>query len=391
MKKSHYFLILSLAFTSLFSNQMNGCKATIEDISTKNVFCDWQGKVPSASVDSGFFADLSFLYLKPEIEGLSLGQNLDSDTSQLPLQVSSEIKVEELNFKWKPGVKAGFGYTIPQREQWEVSAYWTYMHSSADRSLSKPEANFGGDNIVPSSLPYILGPGATRASGDWRLNFNLIDLAIARNAFFGRFLSLKPMVGIRFAWIYQNYLAKYRGGFTSTDTTSGISSTIFQDTRFKGKNNFWAGGVRLGSDFDWYLSKNISIVGNIFFSLLYGKFDIKENYSGAVLVDLGSGVQTLNQLVEVTFPHNTLRSAIESEIGLRWHRFFNGNNSRLLIGLFYQFNVWFDQNELLNHFVTPNSGPIDATNINSSNLIANINPKGDLMMQGLRVQCRYDF
>lgn len=60
----------------LFSLE-NDSSLTLDQIANQNVFGEWQGKVTSASVKSGFFCDLSFLYLKPEVEGLTFGKTLD--------------------------------------------------------------------------------------------------------------------------------------------------------------------------------------------------------------------------------------------------------------------------------------------------------------------------
>lgn len=388
MKK--YFLSMFVAgILPLLADACN-CP-TICDIADQNAYGHWQGKVGSASPASGFFTDLNFLYLKSEVDGLTYGQTLDIDVNVNPVAPIVNIKDRPRlpNFQWDPGLSVGVGYIIPQREQWQVSGYWTYLQSSAkNRDTFNNPAN---QYLAVGWLPFLLGSIADRADMDWSMNFNLADIMISRNAFFGKWLSIEPRMGVRLAWINQDYQVKYNGGYIYTDLTNGAQTTLTRATKFVGSNDFWGAGARVGSDFHWYITKNLSMVGSFFASLLYGNFEVDELYDGAILTNLGAGPTLLPELLDLKKDFTALRPALETKLGLSWQNFFKGDAYRLLVGVFYEFDCWFDQNELVDQFITRDSGLLSATEVSSNSNVTNLVPHGNLTLQGLRVQARFDF
>ncbi|MDX8430708.1 MAG: Lpg1974 family pore-forming outer membrane protein [Candidatus Algichlamydia australiensis] len=370
----------------LFSEQIQETP-TVSEVADKNAYCDWQGKVGSASPCSGFFLDLSYLYLRSELDGLSYGQTfaVTPATATTPGSIISETK--ELDFDWDSGFNLGLGYIFPNREQWQLSGYWTYLHSDAENSASSDDIS--EEFIAPQWAHFSTGSAADRASADWTLNFNVMDIAISRNAFFGKWLSIEPRMGIRAAWINQDYNANYRGLFSFT--TGGVATNLFKDTSFKADQEYWGVGTRMGTGLQWHLTDSFSISGGVFASLVYGGFTINETIVGGVIEDVGAGPALLEEVHKIRKEFNALRAALETEIGIRWQHFFQDRSSRLLIGLYYQFNNWFDQNEIFNPVFSNDSSAINI-NSNRNDLAFNsIYSNGNLQMQGLRAQVRYDF
>jgi len=63
--------------------------------------------------------------------------------------------------------------------------------------------------------------------------------------------------------------------------------------------------------------------------------------------------------------------------------FFNNDKFRLSLGAFYQLVYWFHQVNIVNQSVN--------TDTNGNVYLSNLNPNGDLYMQGLRIQLNLDF
>lgn len=377
---------LSLSGGSLYAENT---KPTIEDLAEQNVFGKWQPRSQSASPNSGFFANLNFLYLRPDVGNLSHIQTIHtSQFVSLDQGLTVAVDPVSLNFHSDPGLSIGIGYIIPQRQQWEVSGNWTYFHSKADASTSTPGND--SDFLQISWLPLLLGTVAQRSTADWHLNFNLMDIALSRSAYFGSYLSVKPQIGIRAAWINQDYRAKYhRARYQFVD--SGTPVSIYRNTKFVASNDYWGVGIHTGGDIQWYLNKYLSIIGNLFASLLYGKFDIDQLFDGAIPLDFGAGPVLLPEVVKQSKKYNALRPALESSIGLAWQQFFREETQRLTIAIYYQLGIWFNQNELFNEFFYRDAAQLSATTFANNNNVSSFSQRGHLQLQGLRAQLRYDF
>ena len=364
---------------------------SLEDISEQNVYGQWQGRSQSASSKSGYFVDLNFLYLRPDIGNLSAGMEVQA-TQVVSLDEGLTVSVDplDLNFNFDPGLSAGIGYIFQHRQQWELSGYWTYFHSTASTSLKTPlsDSHF----IQVSWLPFLLGPTAKQVRADWIVNYNLMDVALSRHAFFGSHLSLKPRLGIRAAWINQDYQTKYnRARFQFIDNGANVS--IYRNTKFVSSNDFWGVGVRAGSDIQWHLNKYMSVVGNLFASLLYGQFDVKQLFDGAIPIDGGAGPVLLPEIVTQERNFNALRPTLESSTELLWQRFYRNESYRLTIGINYQLAFWFEQNVMFDEYAIQSRVPLNnAQTVLTDNVnVSLLQQRGNLQLQGLRAHLRFDF
>ncbi|MDX8430257.1 MAG: Lpg1974 family pore-forming outer membrane protein [Candidatus Algichlamydia australiensis] len=361
----------------------------IQDVAQKNIYDNWQGVVGSASVESGLFFDASFLYLKPEVGGLAFADTINVSEITAPDDVAQvKFRPKNLNFEWDPGLSVGLGYIFSSKEQSQISAYWTYLHSNADEQVTV-SGRIDNNFISPIWFPFILGANADRAKANWTLNFNVADVAASRNLFLGEWLAFKPKLGLRAAWIHQDYEARYRGGYTFND--AGVSTTLFKNTSFTASNDYKGVGVHFGTDLEWFITKSFSFIGGGFLSLLYGDFEIREKFDGGLLVSFGGDPQILNEEINVREDFTAVRPSLEAKIGLKWQKLFNENHHRFMIGVFYQVETWFDQNELIAISNARDSTPLTATAITANNYVMNETPGGNLEIQGLRVELRLDF
>lgn len=345
--------------------------------------------IGNATVASGLCFDASYLFLKAEIDGLAYGQTLDLSPFTSPTDVLHiKGRSKSPDFEWSSGFTAGVGYIFPQREQYQLSAFWTYLHSSANKSTHQ-NGNIDQHYITPTWLPLLMGSVADSASASWNLNFNVVDLAFCRNLLFGSWFSVEPKAGLRAAWIDQDYKVKYHGGYNFLD--GGVRNTIFQDTSFTSSNDFKGIGARVGAELEFFIAKDFSILGGFFASLLYGEFEVREVFQGGLLQDFGAGAQILKEELNFRKDFTAIRPSFETKIGLRWSSFFNNEQNRMLVGVYYRLDYWLDQNELVNELVARDSTPINPTAINENSNLTGFNPHGNLQLQGLEVELRIEF
>ncbi len=258
-----------------------------------------------------------------------------ADEDGLAYATASNGDIKYPSKKWSPGFRVGAGYTFACEDFWQLSAEWTHFNTHQSGSTTA-----SGVLVTPWWGDVNLGAVATSASVRWSLRYNVYDLSLGRDYFVAKRLSVHPFVGLRGATIDQNYHASY-------------ATTI--PTSFRAKTDFWGVGAHVGSSLEWWLASSFSMVGNFGGSLLYGNFHIHQN----------NGLK--QELHETTGSVN-----LEAMLGLKWQRYFYANKYRLAITAGYEWNEWFSQNRM----------------VKTASLTQD---SGNLMLQGLKLQARWDF
>ena len=351
------------------------CSQEIDQIAEKNVYCKWQGKNASASVDKGFVAKGSYLYWLANEEGLEFTQ-LVNVRATFPEPIVAHVDLLEPSSKWNSGFQVGLGYIFPQRSQWDVLLNWTWFHSHANKSILANDPTLTQQMLRPTWLPFLMGSEAFDATGRWTLKYDTLDLLLGRDLFLGKWLSIHPQAGIRGVHLHQNYRATYHGA--DNDGMGGLIPV--GETFFHAKWTYNGIGTRLGTDVEWHINSYFSVVANGFLSLLYGRYHVQELFSGAFPVVPGT---ILGESIYINRRYYRLRTALESELGIRLQKFFSNDTRRVVFGAYYGFSYWMRQNQMFNQFLE-----LDAT---GNSLITNLPTSGDLQLQGLRIELGVDF
>ncbi len=278
-----------------------------------------------------------------------------------------EGKYQELKFKWDWGYRVGVGYNLPH-DKWDLLLNWTHVCTTAKRTDVQ---NFVPTGASGTLLYPVWVDGTVLSNFDttavilasaarWRLHLNLLDFEIGRQFFVSKWLTLRPHLGLRSAWINQ----KYQIAYAAIDPPNTLAYAIQM------KNEFWGLGVRGGLDTQWGVFKEISIYGNLALSLLYGHFDVKEE-----IAFTSTGANPL--ALRTKDPFNTTRAITDLAIGLRWdHSFVERLHLRLQAG--WEHHLFFGQNQ----FYLNTSG-FPAINTRFDNK--------DLALQGWTFGTRLDF
>lgn len=370
-----------LAITCLLMGNLlaNDPQDSIEQISKENLHHTRQAKSQSDSVFSGFTIDGSFLYWNARVDGYEFAYESEIKlvpSGGPPTMIKADLDAEAPSFNtWDPGFQVAIGYVISQRQQWHTRLAWTRFNTSSKKSLSTDSSDLIAKHIKPTLVSLLTGPIADKAKAQFNLNFNTLDWELGRQFFVGKWLALGPKVGLRAAWIDQDFKSKYHAYFP-TNTNIFTANTSFQADQ-----DFTGIGLKFGSDIDFYFAKSWSIIGNLSASFLMGSIDINEKVSGLIVVDPAIAIP---EKIKVKESMHRIRSNLEGQLGLQWQTYFYKEKFRFACAALYSFAYWFNQNNLMNLtaiFTPALTQPV----------LYDIPESQDLQLQGLNIKLGIDF
>lgn len=201
-----------------------------------------------------------YLYLQPQENGLSFGIKT---TNAVDEPDNVHIAYKNLNFKYSGGYRGAIGYNIPH-DSWDFYLSWMHYNTHAEGSASV----HGDGRILPTwtgltfdQLPVDVY--ATHADARLRLNLNIFDADLGREYYVGKWVTLRPSLGVRTAFIHQHYRILY---------DPLIADLVSLSDLIRLKNEFWGVGPKASIGTQWSLIGGFHLYGSAAFSLLYGHF-----------------------------------------------------------------------------------------------------------------------
>jgi hypothetical protein len=327
-----------------------------------------------------FFFDASFIYWQPSEDNLELGfKNTNSTGFTTPYAANSPLSASSIrmNFDYKPGFKLGVGGKFDY-DDWDMHGEYTWFHNTHDRSSSASAGSqifaiqglpCSGELTVSGVASGVANNVFNSAKGSWRLAMDIVTADLGRWYYSGMKLTFRPSLGMRAAFIGQEYKATY------TNSTLGIG---FVDTEtVSRKTHSWALGPQVGLNSNWALGYGMRLFGNGEADLLYtrySKLTFKETHTAVT-----SGSNNLTGAAHVKDePFGALRTHLDFQLGLGWGRYFSCNGFYWDLSACYEFQVFYDQN-MFRKFTD------DVSWFNG------FNPNGNLYVHGLTVSTRFDF
>lgn len=359
----------------VFSGEYESSSQKLNQSIEQAALCCWPETITSATIDKGFIAQGSYLYWQAKEGGLEYIQRVDLATNSPPGVVLADTQPFEPDSKWTSGFRVALGYIFSARSQWDLSLNWTSFHSEASNVLQADDPTLSTQMLRPTWLPFLMGTGASFGSVHWNLKYDIVNLALGREFFLGKWLSFHPQVALIGGWIDQSYRAAYQGFSASSGALSPIG-----DTGYKADWDYHAMGLRMGTDASWHITRQFALVANGFFSILYGKYSLHETFQGAFFPQPSF---LIHETIHFNDQYYRLRPALETEIGVSWGRFFDNDKRRVSLGAYYGFTYWFEQNAMVNEFVILDS--------NFNSFVTLLPTQGDLQLQGLRIEAQLDF
>jgi hypothetical protein len=265
-------------------------------------------------------------------------------------------RVENPDFEWNVGYKAAFDYKLPH-DKWDILMRYTYLHSTAHKDTTA----LPGGALFPSwQLPAASSVYATHSDVHWICNLNTADLELGRNCRAGKWLSIRPYMGVKAAIIHQRYHVNYEGG---TAVPTGDIDKI------KMMNNFWGVGLRFGFNSLWGMGQGLSLYADGAGSLMSGKFQIYQREH----LDINN-----TTLVSITNHPSSVISVAEVALGLQWDRTFYQDRYHFGVKLGWEMQYYWNQNRFMHFLSSSNPGSISTNN-------------SDLSFMGVTLGFRWDF
>lgn len=360
MNRLYFLCLSSLCFSSLFADSN-----AISDLSVSN------------AVEKGWTIDGTFFYWNAKIDGLQFAEEVRLKgliPNQVPIEIDAILQCKNLPFnRWDPGFQIGLGYLFSERDQWHTRLSWTRFRTESHASISTPETD-ATHYLFPLWISFLVGPQATHVTADWNLDYDVVDWELSRSFFVGDWLSLEPKFGVRGVRIAQDYDVHYNAFYNA--------GTIFtNNSAFKADQSFKGVGLKIGSDLEFYMCKQLSLIGNFAASLLWGHYSMQEKANGLIIL---SSTTSLPETIKFKASPDVLRTNLEGFLGVKWERFFHRDRYRFSCALFYTFSYWFKQNTLTNQIAN------FAPNLQNPAITETVK-SGDLQLQGGNIRLGLEF
>jgi hypothetical protein len=260
------------------------------------------------------------------------------------------VAFKTLDFDFATGFRVGVGL----ERDWGAKFYYTRFYTNtADTVTQNVTPNFLGSRMAVNeqNLPYF-------QSGDIRaaIDYNVLDLDLGKSFCPSQSWQLRPVLGLRGAWINQTFDTEYQGTWSGTNTITSETS----DEHIN--NDFWGIGPKLGIENTLNLWRGQEC-----------KVDLAMNFYTAYLL----GFWTIN---DVTI--NTSNQGVSTQVIPIDNRDFGALTFQAMIGLHlnyrfwnatagYEFNDWLNQCQIFDDATGPHNN--------------------DLIVQGLSVRVSYSF
>lgn len=342
-------------------------------------------------VDVFVFADYLYWTAREEYLAYAItGLPSDSDRNDFIKEQGQEAtntpqgKSYYVNPKFDSGFKAGIGFDMGH-DGWDLMGIYTWFRTKQKEKLigenalgKRPIATIPPGNLFFFDDDDLIGE--SRAS--WSLHFNVADLSLGRNYFISPFLTLRPHIGLKGTWQKQQFHASYLDiffrEFEFIENEGEASETITGYFRSKYEQKYWGVGVRGGLESFYMFNQNFGVFGNFSLATLWGQFQtstVNDGQQTITQVDIDeTTVTTIPPSVVLNSKDrfHSINCVFELEIGLRYDVWFSDNDYRFRIQAGWENQLWLSQNQSRQFLVT---APVS----------------GNLGLQGLNAQIRFDF
>lgn len=291
----------------------------------------------------------SFILWQAIEQGLDLGYTISNNPGNNP------TRILHMNFDFKPGFKATLGSNVGL-DDWIWQLNYTFLHRSQHSSRAKA----AGDPFTLYTVHDMASVGALvnplKLSSQWKLDFDILDLAFARPCYIGTKLTLSPFVGLKGGWIKQ---VSENAIYTSSNTKYKISET----------EKTWLLGPRAGVNGNWMIDEGFRFFSNFAASLFYQSFEI---YAREFLTPLSTYIINANK-----YRRGYINPSFELGVGFGWGTYCWKDQMHLDLLGGYEFQFFANQNlmttleEELANMTAPSAG--------------------NLMMHGFTFALRLDF
>ncbi len=270
------------------------------------------------SRDFSLYADA--LLLQAKEQGLEFAiQDANGAATNIRSGVVKGFSKSRSDYDYNPGLRVGMGFLFGE-DVWNCDIVWSFLKITNSRSVLAP----GTGVLIPLWLIPTVNQTNQTLHATWDTNFNVLDFRMGKAFHISRSLIANPHFGGRIAFIDQHFSVHYGGYYGAK--RGAISHN---------DNDFAGFGLRGGLDTEWNLVPDFALIGNIAGSLLWGHFETAQNLA-----------QGIDQGYDLAQNINQNAPNLEMAIGVSWGRSFRRDQFRLDARLAYEFQQWWDMNQL---------------------------------------------
>ncbi len=312
-----------------------------------------------------WYLTLDLLYWHAKVGGTEYAYSDQDPIGALPVKG----RTKDMDFSWDWGLRVGLGYNF-DHDGWDANFQYTWYDTSGSDSTS------AGLNSSTIPLKGSSGIVATTTNPDHRfvfchsaksqydLNYSAVDLELGRAYFVSCKLSFRPHWGLKSAWIDQEQIVRYTGKPQNDNELGlGINTVHIKDTC-----DFWGLGPRTGVQSKWHLGCGFSIFGNVSGAILFGYFDVdhKEKWTG-----------NPSNRIRLNANRHAFSPTTQFQLGLRYDRYVNERKQHIGIGLGFEGQYWWRQNQMLK--------------IDDAQVLKYERYSEDVSMHGITLDVKFDF
>ncbi len=283
-------------------------------------------------------------------------------------------KISQMTFDWSFGFKVGAGKQNLIRDS-DLFLTYTYYKTSASDGYHKelPSGFFG--------LTGFLDPAMT-AKSDYQLNYQNIDIEIGRSYYVSRLVLVKSNIGLKLSRISQKQISQYGFDVQSEDLVSFSSS-------LKDRNLFLGVGPEATFYSRWYLGREVSLYNKMGAALLYGYFQVKDQYSANEKKLLNQQIVTSLSQINLNGASHRFSPFAEMLVGISWNRSYLKDKVVLMVSVSYEtLYFWREAQKLVAEGAITTINSINATN--SSRVLFERQAE-DLGFSGISLKIEIDF
>ncbi|NGX60520.1 MAG: hypothetical protein KR126chlam3_01696 [Chlamydiae bacterium] len=255
-----------------------------------------------------------------------------------------DAEYETPDFKWDWGFKIGLGYNTTC-DGWDFGVVWTWYRGKANDHV---EAEIDDNHtLLPLWSAYAtpIGPipYATDIETHWKLQLNLIDIELGREYWTSKYLSFRPFIGLRIAFIEQNFEIQHKGGSWSEIPSPPFLLAIpaFND-EVDLDNDFKGIGLRAGFNTVWNFGCGWGLYGNFAASIVYGRFSLDHDEE----IRRASSPHDKIKILETEESFHASRGMLDLALGIQWASLFCDCQYGFTIQLGWEQHLFFHQNQL---------------------------------------------
>jgi hypothetical protein len=215
--------------------------------------------------EAGFIVTGDYLLIHPRRQALDFAV-LGFDRTALP-----GGRVESVDWDTQSGFRVGAAYRLPH-DNITIGAEYTYLHTHGTRVLGLPD----GGQLFATVARAGGVDDVTSAAATTNLDYNVLDVDVAKKICCGESLELRVFGGGRFAWIDQKFDVLYNGG-----SVGAVNYRVIDPVFFHGA------GLTAGAEGTWRIYRGLGLYAKARGSLVSGEFrteHIETNNNNAMVI-----------------------------------------------------------------------------------------------------------